>query len=71
MMIKKLTRGQMKAHASNAAKGRIHWNMARACSHEGLNKEDAAARVGLTINGFNGLLRRNTGAQLWPLEGDR
>lgn len=63
----KLTRSKAKAIAVKKAKAAARFRIARDCSDEGLSKEEAAARAGLTVGGLETLLYRETGSTGWPI----
>lgn len=62
-----MNRAQKKGHIVKAARANLRWQTARDISLSGGTKDDALAATGLTLAGLNGLLRKRTGSQLWPI----
>ena len=42
--------------------------LVRSMSADGVMKADAAARLGMTVRGFNSMLYRYEGSSVWPIE---
>lgn len=66
-----MTRSQHKGHAHQKAKADANFRRLRDMCDEGATKEEAARRIGMTVNGVNNMLYTRLGSSVWPFDTER